>query len=210
MNKGMVDKFHRAYYEADIQSQLTWMGRKIVKTPHDQWVLQEILWETRPEIIIETGVFHGGSALYYAHLMDIMGGPGEVVSIDIAYDPTFDYPKHDRIELLLGKSSIDPRVLEIVREKVDGKRTMVILDSDHSCDHVLQELRLYSPLVSKGCYLVVEDTNVNGYPVMPLHGPGPMEAVKAFQPTNHGFEVDRSREKFLITFHPGGFLRRVR
>ncbi len=85
---------------------------------------------------------------------------------------------------------------------------MVILDSDHSRDHVLRELELYSPLVTPGCYLVVEDTNVNGHPVSPEFGPGPMEAVEAFLETTNDFEVDRSREKLLLTFNPSGYLRR--
>lgn len=208
--KGTIDNFHKLYYKADIQSLTFWMGRHIIKTPSDMWVLQEILFEKQPELIIETGCFHGGSALFYAHMMDLMGSDGNVVSIDIAYDETFDYPNHPRIEFLLGASSIDPSVIEAVAKRADGKRTMVILDSDHSCDHVLQELRAYHKLVTVGQYLIVEDTNVNGYPVMPLYGPGPMEAVKAWQPANQGFEADRSREKFLMTFHPGGFLLKTR
>ena len=208
--KGTVDRFHRLYYDADVQSNTFWLGHDVVKTPNDLWVVQEILYETRPELIIETGVFKGGSALYYAHILDLIGIECDILSVDIMYDETFPYPEHERIEFVLGMSSIDPAVLRIAREKAKGKRTMVILDSDHSCDHVLQELRAYAPLVSKGCYLVVEDTNVNGYPVMPLYGPGPMEAVKAWQPKNHGFEVDKTREKFMLTFHPGGWLKRVR
>lgn len=211
MNKGVWDKAHKEYYLEDLQSETYWMGRHIIKCPLDVWVVQEILWETRPDLIIETGTFHGVSALYYAQLMDLMGIPGNVLSIDITYDPEFDYPEHPKVEYLLGSSSVNPEVLEYVTEKVKGAgRVMVILDSDHACDHVLQELRAYHKYVSVGCYLIVEDTNVNGYPVMPLHGPGPMEAVKAWQPTNQGFEVDRSREKFMLSFHPGGWLRRVR
>ena len=85
---------------------------------------------------------------------------------------------------------------------------MVILDSDHSRDHVLRELELYAPLVTPGCYVVVEDTNVNGHPVVPRFGPGPMEAVQEYLATTDAFEVDRSREKLLLTFNPSGYLRR--
>ena len=185
------------------------MGRKIVKCPLDVWVVQEIIWETRPELIVETGCFHGGSALYYAHLFDLMNVTrGKVLSIDITYDPTFDYPNHPRVEFLLGASSVDPAVISHVAKACEGRRTMVILDSDHACDHVLQELRAYHGFVTDGCYLVVEDSNVNGYPVMPMHGPGPAEAIKAWEPSKHGFVVDKEREKFLMTFHPGGFLRK--
>ena len=209
-NKGTIDKFHRLYYSSDAQNNTYWLGRHIVKCPLDVWAVQEIMWETKPDLIVETGTFHGGSALYYAQLYDLMGIDGKVVSIDLVYDPEFDYPNHPRLEFLLGMSSIDPAAVEQVAKRAKGKRTMVILDSDHSCDHVLQELRLYHKFVSTGCYLIVEDTNVNGYPVMPLYGPGPMEAIKAWQPKNHGFEIDKDREKFLMTFHPFGYLRRVR
>lgn len=210
MNKRALDQFHQEYYGSDVQNETFWLGRKSVKCPLDAWVMQEIIWDTKPELIVECGIFHGGSTLYYAQLFDLIGGAGEVLGIDLMYDDQFDYPNHPRIEFLLGASSIDKAVVEQVAKRADGKRAMVILDSDHSCDHVLQELRLYHKFVSTGCYLVVEDTNVNGYPVMPLHGPGPMEAVKAWQPSNQGFEVDKGREKFLMTFHPGGFLKRVR
>lgn len=209
-NKALIDKFHKLVYQFDLQSQVTWMGRSIVKWPSDMIVAQEILWETRPELIVETGVFHGTSALFYAQLMDLMGIDGKVVSVDITYDPDFDYPKHPKVEFLLGKSSIDPEVVKLIQAEAHGHRTMVILDSNHACDHVLQEMRIYHRLVSQGCYMIVEDTNVNGYPAMPLHGPGPMEAIKAFQPSNHGFEVDKTREKFLVSFHPSGYLKRVR
>jgi cephalosporin hydroxylase len=209
-NKPLVDKFHRLVYDLDLQHEVRWMGRRIVKWPSDMIIAQEIIWETRPDLIVETGVFHGTSALYYAQLMDLMDIDGKVVSIDIAYDETHDYPQHPKVEFLLGMSSIDPAVLTLVEEQAESRRTMVILDSDHACDHVLQELRAYSRFVSEGCYLVVEDTNVGGQPVMPNHGPGPMEAIKAWDPVSHGFEQDRSREKFLVSFHPGGYLRRVR
>src|SRR5512146_98635 len=196
-------------YDLDLQHHTCWMGRHSLKWPTDAWVMQEIIWDTKPDLIVEVGVFQCGSTLYYAHLLDLIGS-GQVLGVDIAYDENFDYPNHPRIELLLGASSIDPAVVEQVAKRADGKRTMVILDSDHACDHVLQELRLYSRFVSKGCYLVVEDTNINGHPVLPRIGPGPMEAVKHWQPKNQGFEVDTDREKFLVTFHPGGFLKRVR
>ena len=95
-----------------------------------------------------------------------------------------------------------------VRERAAGKSVMVILDSDHTRDHVLAELRAYAPIVTPGQYLVVEDSNINGHPVFPGFGPGPMEALQAFLAETGEFEVDRSREKFLVTFNPGGYLRK--
>jgi cephalosporin hydroxylase len=96
-----------------------------------------------------------------------------------------------------------------VENIVNGGRAMVVLDSDHRKEHVLKELKLYSKFVAKGCYLVVEDTNLNGYPIRPDFGPGPMEAVQEFLRENNKFIIDREREKFFITFSPKGFLRRV-
>lgn len=204
-----IDQFHRAYYSTDVQSDTFWMGRHIVKAPTDVWAVQEILWETKPDLLIETGTYHGGSALFYAHLFDLIGH-GDVVSVDIVYDPEFDYPNHPRLEFLLGASSIDPAVVEQVAKRADGKRCMVILDSNHQCDHVLQELRAYHGFVAPGCYLVVEDTNRHGYAMnAPPLEVGPAEAVRAWEPTKHGFEIDHSREKFLLTFHPSGWLRKV-
>lgn len=206
-SKGTVDNFHRLYYGRDLQSDTYWFGRHIFKCPLDLHVIQEIINATDPDLIVETGTYMGGSALYYAHLCDLRG-KGEIVSVDIAVRD--DLPDHPRIEFLAGMSSISPEVLEIVRDRAKGKRTMVILDSDHRCDHVLQELRAYHSLVSVGCFLIVEDTNVNGNPVLREHGPGPAEAVKAFQPKNHGFEREPACERLLMTFNPGGYWKRVR
>ena len=106
-------------------------------------------------------------------------------------------------------SSTDPAILDRLARATRGKRVMVILDSDHHAPHVLAELRAYRDLVSVGCYLVVEDTNVNGHPVLPDYGPGPMEALEEFLATTGDYVVDRDRERFLLTLNPSGFLRRV-
>jgi cephalosporin hydroxylase len=198
--------FHRAYYEAqESWMDSRWLGVDALKTPQDLWVYQEIVVETRPDVIIETGTFRGGSALYLATVCDALDH-GRIVSIDLRLPP--GRPDHDRIDYLEG-SSVDPRVVDRVRARVgDGERVMVLLDSDHSRDHVLAELRAYGPLVSDGCYLIVEDTNVNGHPVVPHWGPGPMEAVEAYLTEGAPFTIDPQREKFLFTFNPRGFLRR--
>ena len=215
-SKALLDKYTAAWYRGDLQSKLNWLGRKTVKNPNDLLVTQEIIWETRPEAIVEVGIFHGGTTRYYAHLFDLIEAeeptdtPGIVVGVDLYHDPEFDYPNHPRIEFLLGASSTDPAVVEQVAKRVHNRRTMVILDSDHSCDHVLQELRLYHKFVSTGCYLIVEDTNEIGMRIMGQNTPGPWPAVKAWDPKRHGFEIDREREKFMLTFHPGGYLKKVR
>jgi cephalosporin hydroxylase len=202
-----VDAFHRAYYDAHDTTwkQTFWLGVTVRKCALDLWTYQEILVETRPDLIVETGTYLGGSALYLASICDLLGH-GRVLTVDISAPP--GRPRHRRITYLRG-SSVDPGIVDrVARRARRAKRVMVILDSNHSRDHVLRELEVYGPLVTLGCYLVVEDTNVNGHPVLPDHGPGPMEAVDEFLATTNEFEVDRSREKLLLSFNPSGYLRR--
>jgi cephalosporin hydroxylase len=142
-----------------------------------------------------------------AGICDLIGS-GRIVTVDVEDRP--GRPVHGRITYLEGSSTSDEVLEQVTAFVQDAERVMVILDSDHSRDHVLRELELYSPLVSKGCYLVVEDTNVNGHPVVPGFGPGPMEALIEFLGGTNDFEVDRSREKLMLTFNPSGYLLRVR
>ena len=199
-------EFYRKTYARHRAIHKSWMGRKIEKNPLDLWVYQEIVYAIRPDWIVETGSFHGGSALYLAHLCDIIGG-GRVVSIDVK---RYERPEHPRIAWLNGGST-DREVIESVERIVGndpGTRVMAILDSDHAAPHVLAEMQAYGPLVSKGCYMIVEDTSINGHPTRPDFGPGPAEAVEAFLRDHPEFEPDRSCERFLFTDHPGGYLRR--
>jgi cephalosporin hydroxylase len=204
----VVTRFHRLLYDAQLWggtwAEARWMGVPISKMPFDLWAYQEILFETRPEIIVETGTYRGGSALLLAHLCELLGH-GRVLTIDIV--GRADRPHHERLSYLTG-SSVAPEILQRVRSATAGRRAMVILDSDHSEEHVLTELRTYGPLVTPGCYLIVEDTNVGGHPVHPDHGPGPTEAFERFFKDTDDFEVDRTREKFLVSFNPGGYLKR--
>ena len=134
-------------------------------------------------------------------------GRGEVVSIDIEPERE-DYPAHPRVTYLAGRSSTDPAVVEEVRERAAGRPILVILDSDHSQAHVEAELAAYASLVPVGCYLIVEDSNIGR--IRKDLMPGPLEAVESFLAATDEFEIDREREKFLITFNPSGYLRRVR
>ncbi|MGH2738454.1 MAG: CmcI family methyltransferase [Actinomycetota bacterium] len=208
--QGIVDAFHRLYYNAatigGTWANTSWLGVATEKCPLDLWVYQEILHEVRPDIIVETGTRWGGSALFLASMCDILG-KGQVITIDI--DVPGARPSHERITYLLG-SSTSQTIVDGVRRQVAGaEHVIVVLDSDHSMSHVLSELRAYSDLVSVGSYLLVEDTNINGNPVLSSFGPGPMEAVERFLEENRAFEPDRSREKFLLTFNPKGFLRKI-
>ena len=183
------------------------MGVRAQKCPLDLWVYQEIIWDTRPDLIVETGTSRGGSALYLATMFDLIG-EGEVISIDVRNDE-MALPEHGRITFLTG-DSVDPKVATRVAELARGRRTMVVLDSNHSKRHVAAEMAAYAALVAPGCYLIVEDSNINGNPVLPEYGPGPAEAIEEFLAGNHEFAMDREREKFLLTFNPRGFLRRLR
>jgi cephalosporin hydroxylase len=203
----VVRQFHRLYYDSGSStwSNTFWLGTPAQKCPLDLWVYQELLHEVRPEAIVETGTASGGSALYLASICDLLGR-GSIVSVDVVDRP--DRPTHERITYLTG-SSIAPEIQRKVHELVgDRAPVLVILDSDHARDHVLEELRLYSPLVTAGSYLVVEDTNINGHPVLPEFGPGPMEAIEEFVRESREFSVDTTREKFFLTFNPRGYLRK--
>lgn len=202
-----ISAFHELYYESmdDTWKNTYWLGVRTAKCPLDLWIYQEILWETRPDLIIECGTAFGGSALFLASLLDRFDA-GLVCTVDVEDIP--DRPAHPRIQYLLG-SSTDPEVVSQVKViAASAQRVMVLLDSDHRCDHVARELELYSGLVTPGCYLIVEDTNINGHPVVPEYGPGPAEALEQFLARDERFDVDASREKLLFTFNPGGFLRR--
>ena len=185
----------------------TWLGIKLGKLPEDLWIYQEVIHETRPDVIVETGTAFGGSAHFFASLFDLLGG-GRVVSVDL--DLRGDVPQHPRVDYVQG-SSTDPDIVEQVRERVRGaERVMVVLDSDHSGDHVLAELRAYAPLVTVGNYLVVEDTYLHGRPLVPGFGPGPGDARDTFLRETSEFEIDRSRNRYGLTQNPDGWLRRVR
>lgn len=206
--RDVVDRFHRIYYQRWLEAadtiNLSWFGYRLLKCPMDMWIYQELLVRTRPDVVVETGTYNGGSALYLASVMDLIGH-GRVLTIDI--EAQAGRPAHPRIDYLHG-SSVDPAIVERVRGVVAGNRALVILDSDHSEAHVYTEMNAYSPLVQSGDYLIVEDTNVNGHPAWPSFGPGPTEAVTRFLAERDDFEVDARCERFLMTLNPRGYLRR--
>jgi cephalosporin hydroxylase len=209
--QAIVDAFHKLYYEQRVDDRqtvlLSWFGHRILKCPLDIWTYQELIWETKPELIVECGTRYGGGALYLASLFDLRGGPGEVLTIDIT--AMKHRPIHPRITYVLG-STLDADIVARVRAAAAGKRTMVILDSDHSATQVAGELEIYPEFVTPGCYLIVDDTDMGGHPVLPEHGPGPTEALDAWLPTQSSFEIDPSRERFMLSLNPRGYLKRVR
>jgi len=206
LNRLLIRQFHRFYYNAPAWRNTTWLGTTTLKCPLDLWVYQELLYELKPDVIVECGTSSGGSAHFLASMCDLINH-GEVVTVDIAAQPNL--PQHPRITYVAG-SSTAPEIVTQVKAKINGRKNiMVILDSDHSRDHVLGEMRAYQELVPVGGYLIVEDTNINGHPVFKSFGPGPMEAVDDFLAENKHFVIDRTQEKFYLTFNPRGYLKRV-
>lgn len=205
----ITDEFHALYYNGfeTTWEQTYWKGVKVLKCPLDLWVYQEILWEQKPDFIIETGTAHGGSALWFADMCDLLHH-GQVITIDIAGTDFFpDRPWHPRIDYITG-SSIDEDVFHRVYRNVRGFKCLIVLDAAHDKDHVAAELGRWAKLTTPGGSLIVEDTNIHGHPVLPEHVPGPWEAVEEFLAANPTFERDTAREKFRLTFNPGGYLRR--
>ena len=205
----VVANYHRWYHRNGVTTynNTRWLGVETQKCPLDTWIFQELLFDIKPDVMVETGTYKGGSSFYYASLMDLLRR-GRVLTVDIEDYP--GKPPHPRITFFLG-SSTSPQTLDRLRAAIaPGEKVMVTLDSDHLAAHVGEELKLYSELVTPGSYLIVEDTHFNGRPILPKFGPGPFEPVEAFLRTHPNFERDRSREKFGMTFNPGGWLKRVR
>jgi cephalosporin hydroxylase len=207
--RAVIDDFHSLYYngpegEEHIFMRTSWMKVPCCKCPLDLWIYQEIIAEIEPDLIIETGTYLGGSALFMAHVLDIVG-KGSIITIDIDEMPR---PEHPRIRYVTG-SSADAELIESLMRGRPSEKCMVVLDSDHSKIHVLKELDIFAHRVSLGSFMIVEDTNINGHPAFPSFGEGPHEAVREFLKTNKNFAVDDSREKFLMTFNPRGFLKRI-
>jgi cephalosporin hydroxylase len=208
LERSATSWFHRFYYlDPDRTWEDTrWLGRKIQKFPGDVWAYQEILHELRPDWIVETGTNWGGSALYLASICDLLGH-GRIVTVDLDAKP--DLPRHERITYLAGSSTASDVFEQVRALTADAERRIVILDSDHSYEHVADELALYCELVTRGSYLIVEDTNIAGHPVLSGLPRGPYEAVQDFLARDRRFELDATREKFMMTFNPGGYLKRL-
>ena len=199
------------HHESVLFERVSWMGVKALKNPLDCWIYQEVLWEVRPEVVVEIGGLAGGGALFLCHMLDLIGA-GAVVSLD--RDRTYFSARHPRLEEVTGDAA-DPGVRSAIEARCAGRRTLVIHDADHSAEAVLRDLRAYAGLVSPGSYFIVEDGVVEliDSQLAPRLGwtrPGPLAAVRRFVAEDDRFEVDFSRERYLATSNPSGFLRRVR
>ena len=198
------------YHQREIGfRQSTWMGVPAYKNPMDAWIYQEILHEVRPQVLVEIGSAQGGSTLYFAHLMDILGA-GTVVSVDV--DRARFRASHPRIEVVTGPSA-SPEIVARVRELAAGKTVLVIQDGDLRQGPVLDDLEAYAPLVTLGSYLIVEDGIIDLFEPGDSIGTveeGPLAAVEEFVARHPEFVIDAARERYLLTYNPRGFLRRVR
>jgi cephalosporin hydroxylase len=199
----------------------TWLGRPIIQYPQDVMAMQEIIWRVQPDLIVETGIAHGGSLVFYASILELIGC-GQVLGVDI------DIRTHNRIEIekhpmfrrvtMIQGSSIGESVAKQVHDFAKGKgRVLVVLDSNHTHEHVLREMHLYSPLVTRGSYLVVFDTAIedmpeDSFPDRPWHkGNNPKTAVSEFLKTTDRFLADKDMDsKLLITTARSGYLKCVK
>lgn len=224
--KASAHRFMQSSLAPKYSYNFSWMGRPIIQYPQDMVAMQEIIWEVKPDLIIETGVAHGGSLIFSASMLELIaactGIEGEVIGIDIDIRPhnrkaIEEHPMYKRISMIQG-SSIAPEVVSQVVEKTKGKeRVLVCLDSNHTHAHVLAELKAYAPLTTVGSYCVVFDTVVEDMP-KELAGdrpwsPGnnPKTAVWEYLKSHPEFEIDKSiQHKLLITVAPDGYLKRIR
>ncbi len=207
-NPWYITAFWRHFYQRHKRTHdnTFWLGVNAVKPPTDLWVYQEIIFEKKPDVIIETGTKYGGTTFYLATICDLVGR-GKIVSVDIE---SRERRTHPRITYLTGSSIADDTLSKIRNVIKSGDRVMVILDSDHHYTFVKDELPLYAQFVTAEQYLIVEDTSVNGNPVFEEYPDGgPMQAVEEFLPLHPEFTADRSREKFWLTYNPKGYLLRT-
>ena len=193
-----------AMMQRRMDKETKYFGVQAMKCPLDHWMYQEIVFETRPDVIIEVGTAAGGGLLGLAHFCDLMNH-GRVIGIDITLQHVAQVVRdHPRVTLIEGDAAkAFPQVASLIQK---GERVMVIEDSAHTYENTLAVLRTYSPLATPGCYFVVEDSICHhGVDVGP--NPGPYEAIETFMKETNRFAIDRSRESFGITWDPKGYLK---
>lgn len=199
---------HQSYRYGGGELQQKWLGHDILKSPFDCWIYQEIIYNVRPDVILELGVMFGGASHFYASICDLVGH-GTVLGVDISLARVKEV-RNRRIEYIEG-SSTSSEVFEKVRSRVEGKKVLVIADSDHEKGHVLNELRLYAQFVPVGSYYVVEDSLNDPMHWHPVPNEGPQAAALAFLEENDSFVADvRWAERYLLSLNPMGYLLRIK
>ena len=224
--KSSAHAFMKASVDPKYSYNFSWLGRPIIQYPQDMVAMQELLWEVKPDLIIETGIAHGGSLIFYASILELIatctGHEGKVLGIDIDIRPhnrkaIEEHPMFKRISMIQG-SSIAPEIVAQVVERAKGhQRIMVCLDSNHTHNHALAELEAYAPLTSVGSYCVVFDTLIEdmgegAYPERSWGvGNNPKTAVWQYLKTHSEFEINKNIDiKLLISVAPDGYLKRVK
>jgi len=201
----LIKDFNALYWNMCVQTWgiTTWRGVHVMKPPTDMWMYQELINEIKPDLIIETGTCHGGSALFMRDVMDKVCPDGRIISIDISHEGLREKAKQHGIEYYLGSSTDDETVIHVKAHiaAYECKSVMVVLDSDHEEVHVSKELEIYAPLVTKGSILIVEDTS---------NHPGPIAAVNSWSLRQNGiFKKNLMGEKFMLTFNRDGFWEKI-
>jgi len=206
----IAEEYHKWYYGTMIWKTTTWRGISCLKSVSDMWNYQEILCQLKPSLVVEFGSRFGGAAVFFADVLRGQPNPFKVLSVDITHKNLDERARHDPDVVFMKSSSTVPAVAERIqqlRSEFPGP-VFAILDSDHAKEHVLAEMKLLRPVLTSGDYLVVEDSNVNGHPVLPGFGPGPFEAIGAYErefPDDYVHDRVRSG-KFGWTFATNGFL----
>ncbi len=213
----MAELWTKVSVQHKIMYEPTWLGIPVIQYPGDMVMMQELIWKVRPEVIVETGLAHGGTAVLHVSLLELLGR-GKVISVEIdirQYNKVAikSHPLSHRIEMVQG-SSVDPEtVAEVTRRIGDGRKVLVTLDSNHSCDHVLKELEFYSPLVSEASYIVAMDgaqALVHDIPrgKAEWRDDNPLRAIHTFLERHPEWEIDPYYNRLLVTSNPDAFLRR--
>lgn len=209
----IIEAFKKIYYKKK-PYRTRFLGITSLQYPTDNWVMQEIISEIKPDFIIETGTHSGGTALFYAMILEQVNPKGKVLTVDIIpHDSRVSRFKvwNDRVTFLKG-SSTDAEIVRKIAEKVNGHKVLVTLDSLHTKAHVRKELESYSKMVSVGSYIITQDTHLGGHPNHHPSAPdeGPWGAVHEFLKANKNFVADRSKERHLVSQNPMGYLKRIR
>ena len=213
-------KWTKISAENRLDYEIDWLGVPVIQTPEDLILIQELIFNVQPDVIIETGIAHGGGLIYYASLMELLNKSGKVIGVDIEIrehnkKAIEAHPLFKRIELIEGDSVSDETIQEVRKRIPENSKVIVCLDSDHTKAHVLKELELYHDFVIPGCYIVVFDTNTSKLAELGvfdkryIHN-GPKEAVDDFLNTHNDFEIDINYNKLYISTSPDGYLRRIK
>ncbi|HAH99240.1 MAG TPA: cephalosporin hydroxylase [Verrucomicrobiales bacterium] len=201
--------FHQLVTKTNNFGKSYWLGKPIWQNTFDLWIAQETIYEVKPSLIIECGTNRGGSAYFYAQLFDLMGTDGKVVSVDIE---KLHQLSHPRVTYLIG-SSVSDEIADKIRAMAEATNgpVLVILDSDHSEEHVARELEMYAPMTTVGSYCLVQDGIIDELFMFRKGRPGPLPALEKYLARHPEFEIDHERcERFLITHHPKGWFKRIR